>query len=942
VVDTEAAWTTVERALDSAAREYPAAADDPITDWDVSTLQSVIVAIGGSGSIQELWHTAEALESRLRSIPGVRDVEIVPEVARDVSITTDNAVLDSLGISRPYLAGQLSDRFVPTVGGAITVGTLRSSVGTGTSIESVERIGDLQIPLPTGDTIPLASIGSVEVVQKEPLSAVVRVDNATAVTVGISAQDSIDVVAFGERIASEIDAFAESHPHRTIEYVSFQPGRVALQLSDLLGSLLQAFGIVASIVILAMGMRLGLTVATMVPVVALAGLAVFAAFGGVLHQISIAALVMSLGLLVDNAIVVAERIQWRLDRGESRFVAAGAAIRELLVPLGAATGTTLAAYIPLLLARGDTAEFTGAIPRVVMLTLTLSYFFAVIVTPTISMLTLRRRPDPATPVADSIDTKTAKQREGIRDRLHRSGLGSIPARAGSLATRRPKTIVAVVTVAVVGSVALLPFVKQQFFPSTDRNQLVVDVEIAQGSHISETSRVLGRLEREISTWPETRSVASFSGRTAPRFYYNVLTTENAPYRGQLLVTTTDSAVVPILADRIRTFARAETPEASVVAKKLEQGPPVNAPIEIRIAGDDPQGVAEEVLEITSLLREIPGAIDVRTTLSSATPTVQFVVDDGRLHELGVPPRHVSTALLGATRGIPVGEVRYQDEEIPVFLRSETGEDTTPEELRRTTVFAPRLGETVPITAFSRIETRMQREEISRRDGNRVASVQAQLAPGAAYNQVLGALTERLGEPPEGIDRAIGGAAEESAEANSAIAEASYLGVIVLLTILLLQFRSFRKVFIINMTIPLAAVGVIPGLVIFDQPFGFTSMLGAIALVGIVVNNAIILIDLTDTKRGEGALIDAALQAAVAERFRPIVLTAATTIAGMVPLLFSSSSLWPPFAGAVVSGLSVSTVLTILVVPALYRLLFRDSVAIQTGVADANISSPEVA
>lgn len=905
VRDVDPVWDDVESALRRAQREYPQGVEEPVTDWDVTSVEAVIIGIGGSGDLSTLWYAAEDLEDRLRSIAGVKEVNIAPSVDRELVVMMDNGVSNNLGISRNQLADQLSSRLATIPGGQLRVGTVQTAVDPRSSIDTIDELGAAEIALPGGASVPLGSIGSLYLGPAAPSDATARLNNRSIVTVGVVPRQSIDVVAFGDAIVAAVDRFADERPELTIDYATFQPRRVSTRLNDLLGSLLQGIAIVVAVVVLAMGVRLGLTVAAMVPVVAAGGLALYASAGGVLHQISIAALVMSLGLLVDNAIVVAERIQWRLDAGEDRKQAAGAAVKELLVPLAAATGTTLAAYIPLLLAQGETAEFTGAIPRVVMLTLTLSYFFAVIVTPTIAIITLR--PARTTPGSTGSPRSTATSRT----------IGAV----SRFSIRRPWLVIAAAGVVVVLVAALLPGVQQQFFPSSDRNQFVMDIELPRGTHIGETSRVVSLLERELLTRDEVVQVAAFAGRTAPRFYYNVLTVTNAPYRGQILVTTTDPGVVEPMTIWIRERSRIVAPEANVVARKLEQGPPVNAPVELRISGDDRQAVAEEVQRVIAILQELPDAVDVRSTLSTPTLTLSLSIDDARANALGITRSQIASAVRAAVRGIQAGEITYRDTRIPVLVRSPAGEDSGLAGFDDIQIVSPVAGSLVPLAAVALVEPEFRPVEITRRNGTRTASVLSELAPGAAYNEVLNQLNERLGPTVPGIERAIGGAAEESAAANQAIANASYLGVVVLLTILLLQFRSFRKVGIVMTTVPLAAVGVIPGLVIFGQPFGFTSMLGVIALIGIVVNNAIILIDLMDSKRTEGLELDVAIAEAVEERIRPIVLTAGTTIAGMLPLLFSSSSLWPPFASAIISGLAASTGLTILVVPAMYRLMF---------------------
>jgi len=423
----------------------------------------------------------------------------------------------------------------------------------------------------------------------------------------------------------------------------------------------------------------------------------------------------------------------------------------------------------------------------------------------------------------------------------------------------------------------------------------------------------------------------------PRFYYNVLSETNVPYRGQFLVVTGSEADIDGLSVSIRDWSRRALPGVSVVASRLAQGPPVTAPIEIRVSAEDYGQLAHEVDLVKELLREIPGTLDVRSTLAPAVPSYRLVIDDGAVARQGLARTEVAREVLAVTRGLESGSITIGDESIPVVVTSVDGENSSDTAIARTMIRSRRSGGLIPLSSVARLDVTTTPTGIVRRNGERTAAVLAELTPGTGYNGVLAELRRRLPETEPGVTVAIGGAAEESADANNAIAEQSMVGAAVLLAILLLQFASIRRVLIILLTVPLAAVGVIPGLVIFNQPFGFTSMLGVIALIGIVVNNAIILVDLMDSRMKEGVSQEEAIRAAVVERFRPILLTAGTTVAGMVPLLLTSSSLWPPFASAIISGLTVSTLLTLVVVPATYRLLInapRDRRIALTGKAAA--------
>lgn len=637
---------------------------------------------------------------------------------------------------------------------------------------------------------------------------------------------------------------------------------------------------------------------SIVPVVAAASLALYAMGGGVLHQISIAALVLALGMLVDNAIVVAEGIQRRVDEGMERSEAAVETVRELAVPLGAATGTTLAAFVPMLLAEGPTGEFTRSIPVIVMLTLTVSYLFAITVTPVLGGWLLR----PGPPVVGRVE--------------------SVAAFLGDLAVRRRKSVLALSLAAVVGAGTLTSRVEQRFFPSADRNQMVVSLELPEGAHIDAIDARARRVERFLSEDARVQSVAAFVGRATPKFYYNVMSRPSSPHLAQLLVTTHDKRDVGAIAHALRSFVQVNLPELEIIARPLEQGPPVRAPIEIRLAGESLSELSEAAHKVLAEVRRIPGARDVRDDLGLGVPTLKFGIDDAVALSNGIARNDVAEALLVSTRGIRVGELRSGEDLVPIVVRDPDGENTSAGTLGTTGV-AALDGRRLPLAQLGKASVQWQPATIRRRDRMRVVTVEAELDEDVPFSRAVAELEKRfpIAGVPASVRVQLAGAKEGSGNANSAMLRALPIGMLLLVFILLAEFNSFRRLLIVLVTIPLAATGVIPGLVLAGQPFGFMSLLGVFALIGIVVNNAIVLIDVIDSLRKQGATLHEAVRLGVRQRARPILLTTATTVAGLLPLALSDTSLWPPLAWAMISGLIASSALTLLVAPALYTVLF---------------------
>ncbi len=916
VLDSEAAddaWDDVRVQLTEAQRDFPDAVSEPELSTRLTDLESIVVAVTGSDDPLELADAAETLRDAMRRLPQVSRVEMTADPGEQITITLDDAVSRRLGIDAQTLAGALAARNQIIPGGGLKVGATTVSLDPRSDFKDLESLARTPIVLPSGSAIELRDVARVERGVTSPAQELMRFNGQPAVAIGVVPRDRIDVVSFGRDVHERLDAVAADIAPLKLNIIAAQPDRVEARLSDLGSSLLQGVGIVALVLIFAMGLRLGLLVSLIVPLVALSSLAVYAGLGGTLHQISIAALVLSLGLLVDNAIVIAERIQWRLDRDETLADAAWNTVKELFWPLGAATGTTLASFLPLLLSTGPSADFTRAIPQVVMLTLVLSFIFAVTVTPALALFFMKRS---------------------------KAGAAQAPAwlrRFSATPGRHPWLVLAAAVLLVVSTGALAPLVKLQFFPGGDRNQVVLEMEWPEGTHLSQTDQSVRMMEEALMRRPEVVNVSSYVGRSTPAFYYNLLRKPRAPQLGQLLVTLQDQSQVPELMDWSRRQARQLLPGVTFVARSLEQGPPLKAPIEIRVYGDgtnDLKPLARWTQEVHGVLASLDTTRDVRNDLSLGAPTLTLNVDDAAAARARVSRRDVALAVLGRARGIPVGDFRAGDEVVPILVRAPEGEHYPIEQIDTVDVAAPGIP-AVPLAAVAQTAVEMRPASIKRRDRRRFTTVLAQLAPGQTFGPVMALIKPRLVEmEAQGLVYELGGEAEGSGEANTAIFTAAPLGAMALLFFLLAQFRSFRKVGIILLTVPLAVTGVIPGLLLFDQPFGFTSLLGVLSLIGIVVNNAIILIDVIDVSLEEGAPLQDALEEAVQVRLRPILLTTLTTVLGLAPLLFSSSTLWPPLASAMITGLLASTGLTLLVVPAVYRLLFARSAAPKAAAATA--------
>ncbi|WP_163558843.1 efflux RND transporter permease subunit [Halomonas sp. NO4] len=901
VYDTDAAWERVRIAVERASRRFPEGVGEAdISDRD-SDAHGVVLAVTGSTDLLELREAAKRLRRDLFRLKAIARIDLLADPGQQVVIGWDDTLAERTGLDARALGDQLASRNLTSPGGSLRVGGRSLVLDPQTEFASLEALAATPIRTRQGDQVPLGELTDVHLAPQEPPTARLWHDGRPAVALGVVlANDRVNAVRVGERLRALVEELRPAYAPLAIEETFYQPRWVERRLDELGLSLLLGITILGVLLFLAMGPRLGLAVMVIVPLVTFSALALYAMGGGVLHQIAVAGMVVALGMLVDNAIVMVENIQWHRDQGRSAAQAVTRSVRELAMPLLAATGTTLAAFVPLLLSRGNTADFTRAIPVMVMLTLAMSYVYAVFVTPLFASVILRPR------------------RAARRERLPALG-----ARLGGAAVRRPAWVLVGAAVLLAGAVAMTPLLNHDFFPDTDRNQLLVDLTFPEGTHLDVTAHRAETLAVALRERPEVRAVHRFAGFSGPRFYYNLVEQPRQPHLARLVVETGSRDDLPALMAWLRVVSPERLPAAEVVARRLGQGPPLEAPVEIRVFAEQRAALAAAAGRILSVVREADGARDARHRLGEGLATLAVVTDDARAAEHGLTRGDVARALAGASRGVEVSTWRGERDPAPLLVRAPEGERFPTQGLEGLRLSGAD-GRAVPLGEIAALELGWRPAVIQHRDLQRMTTVLAEVAEGWTYAGVLEEVLPRLEglELPAGVSFRVGGAAESAGEANTALFQTLPIGALLLVVCLLAQFNSFRQLVIVLATVPLAVVGVVPGLWLTGQSFGFTAILGVVALVGIVVNNAIVLIDLMNTHHRQGLAVAEAVIAAVARRTRPVLLTTATTVAGLVPLTLTQSTLWPPMAWAIISGLVASTLLTLLVIPALYRLLMR--------------------
>ena len=920
VYDTNAAWDRVESAIERAQRQFP----DGVTLIELDDRQidmpAAVLSITGSDDPILLEEAALKLKRQIIGLGGLSRIEMEGAPAKEVIVKLDQETINRLGISRQYITSIISQRNSIIPGGLVSSRDKNVRLNTQSDFSSLDELRRTLIALPNGQNVSLQTIAEVTLEPRLPLTSQVFHNSQRAISLGIIAErGQVDIIRFGEALRERVDAIRPTLAPLKIEESFFQPDYTQDRLDGLRANLVVSVLVIAAVVFFAMGWRTGLLVSAVLPIVSMITIGFYSAGGGVFHQMAVIGMVISLGILIDNAIVVVENIESALRNGTDIGTAIRRVIHIMAKPLLASTGTTVAAFIPLLLADGGVGDFTRAVPIMIIIALIVSYLLSILTLPLISFYWLRNRQPSAALAFNFTDKLATKSADFVQ-----SG---------------PIKVLLIVGLMLTASLVLSNFLKQEFFPSTDRAQIVIDLELPNNTPLETTERISKEIEQRLSKHEAVAQIYRNVGGAGFRFYYNMGGAPNESHVARLTVNTKRMQQNQTLVDWVRDEIKPDYPDAVLIPKLLGQGPPTPAPIEIRVKHRDLATLHSASQTIRELLANTEGVNDLRSNLDLGTPELQLSIQEVAALSYGLQPSEVAAAVYSESRGLLAGQYRYETDPVPIRVRSSEGQRSSIEVVNNMLVYSsqqppagPGLGlglglgqsepKATPLNQLAAMKTVWTPSTLRHHNFDRTVTVLSQVKPGYAFNQILSEFREKLEqtELPAGVVVEFGGEAAASAKANSSIATSAPLAVGLLIFFMMFQFNSFRRIGIVFVSIPLAAVGVIPGLVLSGQPFGFQSLLGVIALIGIVVNNAIVLIDVVDQELEKGKDIMDAVRAALQQRTAPILLTTATTILGLLPLALSSSTLWPPMAWAIISGLTLSTMLTLVAIPSLCVLI----------------------
>jgi multidrug efflux pump subunit AcrB len=774
--------------------------------------------------------------------------------------------------------------------------------------ERIEDIRETIVGSKNAKPIYLKNVAEVRRALKEP-AYIARFKGTCSIFLTVTQKEGTNVLRLGEQANAVLARMREALPKDlSAEVVFHQPDQVAERLSTFQSNLLIGMLLVGFLVFLFMGLRMSLIVMTAIPLSMLIAFGCMHSAGVALEQISIAALIIALGMLVDNAIVVTENIHRLIEAGKSRREATSEGATEVGWAVTAATATTIAAFIPLMLMTGDTGAFIRSIPYTVSFALLASLLVAMTVTPLLCYRLLKP--------TDKEGRLVAAIRMFI-DRFYSRFLGTV--------LRRRGMVLCAVFVAFVGTMSLASHIGVEFFPKAERPQFLIDVVMPEGTSFDATDGMTRSIEDVLIREPSVLNFAANVGKGNPRIYYNVFRRSEATNYAQILVNLKTGASSLSAAEMIGKLRREfrDVTDGRIEMREFEQGPPIGAPVAIRISGDEVGVLRGLAGEVADRLSGIEGAVNVDNNLKTAGMDVEVHINRDKARILGLPNHTIARTVRAAISGETATTFREKGQELDVVVRFPKRGGKGYADLDR--IYLPSLsGAQIPLSQVAQVRFMEGTSRILHRDRTRTATVRADLE-GRLADEVVSDLKKALGDLPlpEGYAIEFGGETEERDKPFRSLLRAMLIAIIAIYGILVLQFNSFSQPLVILVAVPLAFIGAIGALFITGNPFGFMAFVGAVSLSGVVVNDAIVLIDFTNHLRKRGASIREAVIQAGRTRFVPVILTTVTTIGGLLPLTLRGGTLWAPMGWTIIGGLAFATVLTLLIVPVLYSLIARE-------------------
>ncbi|MDC5680749.1 efflux RND transporter permease subunit [Acinetobacter baumannii] len=927
-------WYNVRKKVNDIRHELPSGVQGPFfNDEFGDTFGNIYVLTGKDFDYALLKEYADRLQLQLQRVKDVGKVELIGLQDQKIWIEISNTKAVQLGIPVSAIQEALQKQNSMASAGFFETGTDRIQIRVSGQLQSVEDIK--KIPLLVGDkTIQLGDVADVYRGFSQPAQPRMRFMGDNGIGIAVSMRKGGDIIALGKNLETEFAQLQKTLPlGMKLQKVSDQPVAVQRSIHEFVKVLAEAVIIVLLVSFFSLGFRTGLVVAFSIPLVLAMTFAGMNLFDVGLHKISLGALILALGLLVDDAIIAVEMMAIKMEQGYSRIKAAGFAWKTTAFPMLTGTLITAAGFLPIATAQSSTGEYTRSIFQVVTIALLVSWVAAVLFVPYLGEKLLpdftktghqapwyvrlwariTKKPQPQT-VAISQDHHYDPYQSSFYLRFRKMVEFCVTYR---------KTVIATTVGIFVLSVLMFKMVPQQFFPPSNRAEILVDLKLEEGASLTATEQAVKKVEQFLSKQKGIDNYVAYVGTGSPRFYLPLDQQLPQASFAQFVVLASSLDDRDEIRRSLETQIKQLLPQVRTRVSLLENGPPVGYPLQYRVSGEDLNLVRKEAQQVARVISENPNTTNVHLDWGEPSKIISIQIDQDRARQMGVSSLDLANFLNASITGSAIEQYREKRELIEIRLRGDKAERVEVASLASLAVPTAN-GTTVPLAQIAKIEYKFEDGLIWHRNRLPTITVRADIRTNLQPATVVGELAESMdklrAELPSGYLIEVGGTVEESARGQSSVNAGMPLFLAVVMTLLMIQLKSLSRATIVFLTAPLGLIGVVLFLLLFNKPFGFVAMLGTIALSGMIMRNSLILIDQIEQDRQAGHPTWEAIIDATVRRFRPIILTALAAVLAMIPL--SRSIFFGPMAVAIMGGLIVATLLTLFFLPALYAAWFK--------------------
>ncbi len=919
VKDPDAFWDKIKFGLSDLKMQLPPQVLALTANNDFGNTSAILLTVqSDSKTYKELDSELKTIETELRKIKAVSKVKNYGLIGEQITIYPDNNKLAYYGVKPMSILAAAQLEGAVYYGGELDNGELITPIHIPATYHSEENIKNQVVYAdPTGNVIRIKDIARIVREYPKP-DAYIKNNGANSLLISLEMQPGNNIVAFGKTVDETLKTLeGKISPDVQVAKIADMPQAVEHSITHFLKEFCIAIIAVIIVTMLLLPFRVAAVAGATIPISIFITIGILYALGVELHTVSLAGLIVVLGMVVDNAIVVLDGHIEKLDHNETPWDAAWKSAKELFVPVFSATMAIIATYIPMIFfLDGMVGDFVGSLPITIGVALITSLLIACLLVPYMSYVFIKKG------IKKEQDKKKKKSLLDRVQELYDSTL--------EWAFRIPKTTILIGVASIALGITILALVPRQLFPKVDRNQFAVEIYLPEGGTLEQTAFVSDSLEQMLMKDERVVNVAAFIGTSSPRFHTTYAPNFPSKNYAQLVVNTQTADDALALLNEYETQYRNLFPNAYVRMKQLDLLS-TTAPIEVRISGDNTDTIKALAQQVKAVMEKNENVIWARTDYLNPRQGISVQLNDEIANRLGLTKGVVAVSLAAGFSGMPIGTIWEGDYPITVKLVNEPQQRNGFDDIANQHVTSPLTGATVPIRQIAtRITNDWSEGQIIRRNGTRTITVRADVKRGVLPYKVLSDLKSEIKEIPqsEQITLTYGGEEESEVENYIPLAKALFAGVMLIFFILLFQFKNPRLVFLVMMTMPLSFLGAALGLIITGYPFGLTSFLGIMSLMGIVVRNGIILIDYSEELRSKsGMSLSEAAIAAGKRRMRPIFLTSFAAAVGVVPMILSGSTLWGPLGAVVCLGLLVSMILTLYMIPVMYNQLLKKNYAL---------------